>query len=155
MHPRWPKSSLCTVVCPKGGMQYKISRCSYYHGGVFCVNVWSKNRHPPDTPSFIQLGVSASSLWKISLFFLCAFLFTTVLIISCPSYSYSNPFFFVPLLCLYVDLRGFISYDFQIWVCSSKLSRVLHHRIGERGCVNIYSIYQVKFKMIFSSRNLW
>ena len=103
MHPRWPKSSLCTVVCPKGGMQYKISRCSYYHGGVFCVNVWSKNRHPPDTPSFIQLGVSASSLWKISLFFLCAFLFTIVLIISCPSYSYSNPFFlFLFSVCMLI-----------------------------------------------------
>lgn len=93
MHPRWPKSSLCTVVCPKGGMQYKISRCSYYHGGVFCVNVWSKNRHPPDTPSFIQLGVSASSLWQISLLFLCAFVFTTTLIISCPSYPFLNPCF--------------------------------------------------------------
>lgn len=93
MHPRWSKSSFCTVVCPKGSMQYKISRCSYYHGGVFCVNVWSKNRHPPDTPSFIQLGVSASSLWQISLLFLCAFVFTTTLIISCPSYPFLNPCF--------------------------------------------------------------
>lgn len=93
MHPRWSKSSFCTVVCPKGSMQYKISRCSYYNGGVFCVNVWSKNRHPPDTPSFIQLGVSASSLWQISLLFLCAFVFTTTLIISCPSYPFLNPCF--------------------------------------------------------------